>query len=148
MRLTTKGRFAVMAMIDLAECQADSPVSLASIAERQGISFSYLEQLFGKLRRYQLVRSVRGPGGGYRLARDAADITVADIVIAVDEQLDATSCGGEQNCVDARRCRAHHLWANLNRRMFAYLESVTLANLVASEIGPEQGESLRRMNCH
>lgn len=141
MRLTTKGRFAVMAMIDLAEHQTDLPVNLANIAERQSISFSYLEQLFGKLRRDHLVKSVRGPGGGYRLARDPSEITVADIVIAVDEPLDATSCGGEQNCQDAQRCRTHHLWANLNRRMYAYLDSVTLANLVAAEVKPEHDDA-------
>ncbi len=100
MRLTTKGRFAVTAMIDLASRQGDGPVTLAGIAERQRISLSYLEQLFGKLRRHNLVSSVRGPGGGYRLARAMDEITVADIIIAVDEPLDATQCGGKENCHD------------------------------------------------
>lgn len=147
MRLTTKGRFAVTAMIDLAEHQGEMPVSLARIAERQDISFSYLEQLFGKLRRYALVNSMRGPGGGYRLARDSSEITVAEIVIAVDEPLDATSCGGKQNCRDAGRCRTHHLWSNLNKRIYAYLDSVTLLDLVDGRVQPESGdvEALRKV---
>lgn len=137
MRLTTKGRFAVTAMIDLASRQAEGPVTLAGIADRQKISLSYLEQLFGKLRRHKLVTSVRGPGGGYRLARDMAAITVADIIIAVDEPLDATQCGGKQNCHDEHRCATHDLWANLNKRMYAYLDSVSLAALVQREIKPD-----------
>lgn len=134
MRLTTKGRFAVTAMIDLASRQAEGPVTLAGIAERQSISLSYLEQLFGKLRRHKLVSSVRGPGGGYRLARDMSRITVADIIVAVDEPLDATQCGGKQNCHDEHRCMTHDLWANLNKRMYEYLDSVTLGALVLREV--------------
>jgi Rrf2 family iron-sulfur cluster assembly transcriptional regulator len=118
MRLTTKGRFAVTAMIDLALRSGDGPVTLAGISERQKISLSYLEQLFGKLRRYSLVDSVRGPGGGYCLARPGAEITVADIVRAVDEQLDATQCGGKENCKDEERCMTHELWATLNLKMY------------------------------
>lgn len=137
MRLTTKGRFAVTAMIDLASRQAEGPVTLAGIADRQKISLSYLEQLFGKLRRYKLVTSVRGPGGGYRLARDMRDITVTDIIIAVDEPLDATLCGGKQNCHDEHRCMTHDLWTNLNKRMYAYLDSVTLGALVEREVKPD-----------
>ncbi|AMO36387.1 MULTISPECIES: Fe-S cluster assembly transcriptional regulator IscR [Thauera] len=137
MRLTTKGRFAVTAMIDLAARQDDGPVTLAGIAERQRISLSYLEQLFGKLRRHQLVSSVRGPGGGYRLARGMDAITVADIIIAVDEPLDATQCGGKQNCHDEHRCMTHDLWANLNKRMYAYLDSVTLQALVDRQVKPD-----------
>ncbi|NMG35178.1 Fe-S cluster assembly transcriptional regulator IscR [Azoarcus sp. TTM-91] len=137
MRLTTKGRFAVTAMIDLASRQADGPVTLAGIADRQKISLSYLEQLFGKLRRHKLVSSVRGPGGGYRLAREMSAITVADIIIAVDEPLDATQCGGKQNCHDEHRCSTHDLWSNLNKRMYAYLDSVTLGALVNREIQPD-----------
>ena len=98
MRLTTKGRFAVTAMIDLALRQNNGPVNLAAISQRQQISLSYLEQLFGKLRRHQLVESTRGPGGGYTLGRKADDITVADIILSVDEPLDATHCGGKENC--------------------------------------------------
>ena len=114
MRLTTKGRFAVTAMVDLAMRQARGPVTLAAISERQHISLSYLEQLFGKLRRAGLVSSVRGPGGGYNLAQPAPGVTVAQIVTAVDEPLDATQCGGKENCHDDKRCMTHDLWATLN----------------------------------
>jgi len=134
MRLTTKGRFAVTAMIDLASRQDGGPVTLNGISERQRISLSYLEQLFGRLRRCNLVMSVRGPGGGYRLARDMDQITVTDIVLAVDEPLDATSCGGRSNCNNAAQCMTHDLWSNLNRRMFDYLDSVTLGSLVGRPI--------------
>ncbi len=137
MRLTTKGRFAVTAMIDLASREAEGPVTLAGIADRQRISLSYLEQLFGKLRRYKLVSSVRGPGGGYRLARNMDSITVADIIIAVDEPLDATQCGGKQNCHDEHRCMTHDLWANLNKRMYEYLDSVSLGALVKQQLKPD-----------
>ncbi len=131
MRLTTKGRFAVTAMIDLALRQGSGPVTLAAISQRQQISLSYLEQLFGKLRRNALVESTRGPGGGYSLSRNAADITVADIITSVDEPLDATHCGGKQNCHgDGGRCMTHDLWAALNARMIEFLESVNLQNLV------------------
>ena len=134
MRLTTKGRFAVTAMIDLALRCADGPVTLAGIADRQKISLSYLEQLFGKLRRHGLVDSVRGPGGGYCLARPGNQITVTDIVRAVDEPLDATQCGGHENCRDEERCMTHDLWATLNTKMYEYLSSVTLANLVEKQL--------------
>ncbi len=135
MRLTTKGRFAVTAMVDLAMRQAKGPVTLAAISERQRISLSYLEQLFGKLRRHSLVKSVRGPGGGYYLAVPVQDVTVADIIAAVDEPLDATQCGGRENCLDDRRCMTHDLWATLNAKMYDYLSSVTLADLVAHQHG-------------
>ncbi|HYD57944.1 MAG TPA: Fe-S cluster assembly transcriptional regulator IscR [Burkholderiales bacterium] len=135
MRLTTKGRFAVTAMVDLAMRQNRGPVTLAAISERQRISLSYLEQLFGKLRRHGLVSSVRGPGGGYNLARPAAELTVAEIVSAVDEPLDATQCGGKENCLDDRRCMTHDLWATLNEKMHEYLSSVTLGDLVAHQNG-------------
>jgi len=135
MRLTTKGRFAVTAMIDLALRQGKGPVTLAGISQRQEISLSYLEQLFGKLRRHEIVESVRGPGGGYNLARKAQDVTVADIIIAVDEPIDATQCGGKENCHSAdhengTRCMTHDLWSNLNARMVEYLDSVSLQDLV------------------
>jgi len=133
MRLTTKGRFAVTAMVDLGMRQTRGPVTLAAISERQHISLSYLEQLFGKLRRRQLVSSVRGPGGGYRLALPIQSITVADIVVAVDEPLDATQCGGKENCADDKRCMTHELWATLNKKMHEYLSSVSLADLVAQQ---------------
>ena len=127
MRLTTKGRFAVTAMIDLALRSGDGPVTLAGISDRQKISLSYLEQLFGKLRRFNIVDSVRGPGGGYCLARPASQITVADIVRAVDETLDATQCGGRENCKDEERCMTHELWTTLNFKMYEYLSSVKLS---------------------
>jgi len=133
MRLTTKGRFAVTAMVDLGMRQTRGPVTLAAISERQHISLSYLEQLFGKLRRRKLVSSVRGPGGGYRLAQPIQSITVAEIVVAVDEPLDATQCGGKENCADDKRCMTHELWANLNKKMHEYLSSVSLADLVAQQ---------------
>jgi len=133
MRLTTKGRFAVTAMVDLAMRQTRGPVTLAAISERQHISLSYLEQLFGKLRRRNLVSSVRGPGGGYRLAQPMHSLTVAEIVVAVDEPLDATQCGGKENCKDDKRCMTHDLWANLNKKMHEYLSSVSLADLVAQQ---------------
>lgn len=133
MRLTTKGRFAVTAMIDVALRQHAGPVTLAGIAERQRISLSYLEQLFGKLRRNYLVASTRGPGGGYTLAKPLAAISVADIISAVDEPLDATSCGGRGNCHDDHPCMTHDLWMNLNQRMHEYLSSVTLADLVRQQ---------------
>jgi len=140
MRLTTKGRFAVTAMIDLALRGADGPVTLAGISERQQISLSYLEQLFGKLRRYSLVDSVRGPGGGYCLARPFEQITVADIIRAVDEPLDATQCGGKENCKDEDRCMTHDLWATLNFKMYEYLSSVSLADLVSRHLAKQGNE--------
>ena len=133
MRLTTKGRFAVTAMIDLALRHESGPVTLAGIADRQKISLSYLEQLFGKLRRHELVSSVRGPGGGYCLAKLDDEITVADIIRAVDEPLDATQCGGKKNCHDEHRCMTHDLWSNLNKRMYEYLHSVSLGDLVRQQ---------------
>lgn len=137
MRLTTKGRFAVTAMIDLALRCADGPVSLAGISDRQKISLSYLEQLFGRLRRSGLVASVRGPGGGYCLARPVDEVTVSDIVRAVDEPLDATQCHGRENCRDDERCMTHDLWTTLNNKMFEYLSSVTLAELVRQQRSKE-----------
>ena len=132
MRLTTKGRFAVTAMIDLGLNGGQKPVTLSAISERQSISLSYLEQLFAKLRRHGIVESVRGPGGGYCLARDAASISVADLILAVDEPLDATQCGGRENCKSDHRCMTHDLWSTLNRKMLDYLASVHLAELVES----------------
>jgi Rrf2 family iron-sulfur cluster assembly transcriptional regulator len=137
MRLTTKGRFAVTAMVDLALRQNRGPVTLSAISERQHISLSYLEQLFGKLRRAKLVSSTRGPGGGYNLASPTQNISVASIVVAVDETLDATQCGGKENCHDERRCMTHDLWMTLNEKMYDYLASVTLADLVAHQSGKQ-----------
>jgi Rrf2 family iron-sulfur cluster assembly transcriptional regulator len=133
MRLTTKGRFAVTAMLDLALHEVDKPVTLAGISERQSISLSYLEQLFSRLRRSGLVKSVRGPGGGYRIAKKHAEISVSEIITAVDEQIDATQCGGKENCHDERRCMTHDLWASLNDKILEYLSGVSLADLVTSQ---------------
>jgi len=134
MRLTTKGRFAVTAMLDVALRHQHGPVTLAGIGQRQGISLSYLEQLFGKLRRHALVDSVRGPGGGYRLARPGDKVSVADIILAVDEPLDATQCGGMENCKEERRCMTHDLWAALNDKLYEFLDSVTLQDLVNEQL--------------
>ncbi|MEP7329184.1 MAG: Fe-S cluster assembly transcriptional regulator IscR [Betaproteobacteria bacterium] len=133
MRLTTKGRFAVTAMIDVAMHSTNGPVTLAAVSERQRISLSYLEQLFGKLRRSGLVDSVRGPGGGYHLARASSQLSVAQIIVAVDEPIDATQCGGLENCHDDRRCMTHELWAGLNNHIFSFLSGVSLAQLVAQQ---------------
>lgn len=140
MRLTTKGRFAVTAMLDLALRDGNGPVTLAGISERQRISLSYLEQLFGRLRRKGLVESVRGPGGGYYLAKEPKDIAVSDIIRAVDEALDTTQCGGEGNCHDDKPCLTHELWISLNTRILDYLNSVTLGQLVAGH--RERGETV------
>jgi Rrf2 family iron-sulfur cluster assembly transcriptional regulator len=137
MRLTTKGRFAVTAMVDLSMRQTRGPVTLAAISERQHISLSYLEQLFGKLRRAKLVNSVRGPGGGYNLAKPTTNITVAEIISAVDEPIDATQCAGKENCNDDRRCITHDLWATLNEKMNDYLSSVSLADVVSHQQGKQ-----------
>jgi Rrf2 family iron-sulfur cluster assembly transcriptional regulator len=117
-------------MLDLAMRHGHGPVTLAGVSHRQEISLSYLEQLFGKLRRHGLVESMRGPGGGYTLARILEKITVADVVAAVDEPLDATQCHGRENCQDEHRCMTHDLWATLNERIYEYLDSVSLADLV------------------
>ena len=133
MRLTTKGRFAVTAMMDLALHHGGGPVTLAEISGRQKISLSYLEQLFGKLRRHGLVESVRGPGGGYCLAKALAAVTVAEIILAVDEPIDATQCGGKENCRDEQKCLTHDLWAALNQRILDYLGAVSLQQLVEEQ---------------
>ncbi len=138
MRLTTKGRFAVTAMIDLGMRHERGPVTLAGISERQKISLSYLEQLFGRLRRQGLVESVRGPGGGYCLAKPLPEISVADIIRAVDEQIDATQCGGMGNCHDNKPCMTHELWSSLNAHIYQYLEAVNLDQLVRGQTEKQQ----------
>ena len=165
MKLTTKGRFAVTAMLDLALHEALSqnerkssdvsaieikPVTLAGISERQSISLSYLEQLFSRLRRQGLVTSVRGPGGGYRLARDYSKISVAEIINAVDEQIDATQCGGQENCKDEGRCMTHDLWMTLNNKILDYLAGVSLADMVETQMTGQKVTILPRNgnNCH
>lgn len=130
MRLTTKGRYAVTAMLDLAIHAQHGPVSLNDISGRQGISLSYLEQLFAKLRRGGLVSSVRGPGGGYRLSRDGTDINVADIVDAVNESIDATRCNRRGDCQDGHECLTHHLWCDLSAQIHDFLRNITLASLI------------------
>lgn len=145
MRLSTKGRYAVMAMVDLAKQQSgaedgDRAVSLAEIAARQEISLSYLEQLFARLRRHDLVKSARGPGGGYRLARPASETSVADIVLAVDEPLRATRCtghGSPRGCMVAgARCITHDLWEEMGRQIHSYLSSVSLADVLTGRLRP------------
>ncbi len=132
MKMSTKGRYAVMAMIDIAQHSDGGPVSLAAIAERQDISQEYLEQLFGKLRKAGIVESARGPGGGYRLSRPAAEVAVASIIAAVDEELQFTRCDGDavEGCVKGERCNAHDLWSSLGRQMMYFLSSVTLEDVV------------------
>lgn len=139
MRLTTKGRFAVTAMVDLAVRGGRGPVTLAGISERQKISLSYLEQLFGKLRKNNVVASVRGPGGGYCLARPANKISIVEIILAVDEPLDATNCGTLGNCQDGQPCLTHDLWFGLNEKIHEYLASVNLQQLVdgQAKVHPE-----------
>ena len=141
MRLTTKGRFAVTAMLDLAMNEADKPVTLAGISERQSISLSYLEQLFSRLRRSGLVKSVRGPGGGYRIAKKLDQVSVSEIISAVDELIDATQCGGQENCHDEGRCMTHDLWSSLNVKILEYLSGVSLADLVTSNEAKSKGQS-------
>ncbi len=130
MKLTTKGRYAVTAMLDLALHDSGGPVTIAEISQRQDISLTYLEQLFSKLRRHDLVESARGPGGGYRLAMDADDITIAKVIYSVDEPIDVTRCGGKQNCQGDERCLTHDLWMELNLHVSEFLNGITLGDLV------------------
>ncbi|MBD3610404.1 MAG: Fe-S cluster assembly transcriptional regulator IscR [Gammaproteobacteria bacterium] len=130
MRLTTKGRYAVTAMLDLALHYENGPITLADISGRQGISLSYLEQLFSKLRKHGLVDSARGPGGGYRLSRQATDIAVVEVITAVDEKVDATRCGGKGNCQGEERCLTHELWTDLSSQIYDFLNNITLGELV------------------
>lgn len=149
MRLTTKGRYAVTAMLDIALAEALAqtgspvaerlPVSLSDIAERQNISLSYLEQLFGRLKRAGLVTSIRGPGGGYRLVDQANPLSVADIITAVGEGIDATRCGGAGDCQDGHICLTHNLWADLSSRIDGFLREITLDELVAQELSAQAG---------
>ena len=130
MRLTSKGRYAVTAMLDVAIHAVAGPVPLADISERQGISLSYLEQLFSRLRKHGLVNSVRGPGGGYRLGKCSAEIAVADVISAVDESVDATKCAGKGNCQGGHQCLTHTLWENLSHRIEEFLQNISLSELV------------------
>ncbi len=131
MKLTSKGRYAVTAMLDVTIHAAYGPVSLADISERQDISLSYLEQLFSKLRKHGLVMSIRGPGGGYRLGKCSAQIDIAEIIAAVNESVDATRCQGKGNCQGGEQCLTHSLWESLSQRIEDFLQNITLAELIA-----------------
>lgn len=130
MRLTTKGRYAVTAMLDLALHNQEGPVPLADISLRQGISLSYLEQLFSKLRKRALVNSIRGPGGGYELQQKTCDISIASIIDAVDESIDTTRCKDKGDCQEGEKCLTHHLWLDLSQEIHAFLSDVTLESLM------------------
>jgi Rrf2 family iron-sulfur cluster assembly transcriptional regulator len=132
MRLTTKGRYAVTAMLDLAFHCKEAPVTLTDIASRQTISLSYLEQLFAKLRRSKIVIGVRGPGGGYKLSRDPSDISIADVIAAVNETIESTKCGGEGNCQDNEPCLTHNLWMGLSDQIRSYLSEISLGDLLVN----------------
>lgn len=144
MRLTTKGRYAVTAMVELALHQDKGRISLAEIAERHGISQSYLEQLFAALRRRGLVDGTRGPGGGYRLARRRTEISVADVIDAVDESVDATRCGGKRNCKGEQGCITHNLWAELSDQIRHHLANVSLENVVDKAETPDEVRILKK----
>lgn len=149
MRLTTKGRYAVTAMLDLALHEDFGPVSLTDISRRQGISLSYLEQLFLRLRKDGLIASARGPGGGYRLQLSCSDISVADVIRAVDEQVDATRCGGHKNCQADERCLTHDLWEDLSLHITSFLSDISLSDLVrrrsVKQVSARQDHVLVRM---
>jgi len=149
MRLTTKGRYAVTAMLDLAIHSQKKPVTLTDIATRQTISLSYLEQLFSRLRKAGMVVGVRGPGGGYKLSREAIDINIAEIIAAVDEPLDSTKCGGEGNCQDGLPCLTHDLWMGLSEQIRSYLKGISLGELLnrepVSDVAKRQDHSLEQV---
>ena len=132
MRLTTKGRYAVTAMLDLSLNYEVGTITLADISARQGISLSYLEQLFSRLRKQNLVSSTRGPGGGYTLSRSPDKITILDVILAVDEKMDNTACEGKANCHDGEQCLSHHLWESLSDQIRVYLSGITLEQVVQS----------------
>jgi len=148
MKLSTKGRYAVTAMLDLAIHDNQGPVTLADISQCQGISLSYLEQLFAKLRKNDLVEGVRGPGGGYRLARPKDQITVAEIINAVDESVDVTRCHGREDCQEGSRCLTHELWQDLSRQLYDFLDSITLDQFAnrpeVQEVAQRQDRDHRR----
>jgi len=139
-KLTTKGRYAVTAMLDLALHFGNGPITLSDIAQRQGISLSYLEQLFSRLRKKSLVSSVRGPGGGYSLGRDAADIYVGEVITAVDENVDTTRCHGAHNCQNNGRCLTHDLWTDLSNQIYNYLNRISLQDLMDRQAVREVAE--------
>ncbi len=149
MRLTTKGRYAVTAMLDLAFHSQTRPVTLTDIATRQTISLSYLEQLFARLRKAGMVKGVRGPGGGYKLSRHAGEINIAEIIAAVDEQVDSTKCGGKGNCQNNQHCLTHDLWMGLSDQIREYLKGISLGSLLdrelVSEVAKRQDQQLEQM---
>lgn len=145
MKLTTKGRYAVTAMLDLALHYQNGPITLADISKRQEISLSYLEQLFSKLRKNGLVNSARGPGGGYRLSRDAHDIAVAEVISAVDESVDTTRCKRKGDCQQSERCLTHELWCDLSDQIFDFLANISLGQLVERKDVKEVAERQDRM---
>lgn len=130
MKLTSKGRYAVTAMLDIALNQEKGAITLSLISERQGISLSYLEQIFAKLKKAQLVSSARGPGGGYRLSRHPKEISVGQIIHAVDENLDARQCAGRQNCKDGEECLSHHLWCDISHKIDGFLKGIALQDVL------------------
>ncbi len=146
MKLTTKGRYAVTAMLDLALYGENTPITLSDISKRQGISLSYLEQLFSRLRRNDLVVSTRGPGGGYQLSRAAEEIVIADVITAVDESVDATRCQGQGNCHKEQPCITHDLWVDLSEQIHNFLSGINLAQLVERRSAREQMLNLKP--CH
>lgn len=146
MRLTTKGRYAVTAMLDLSLNYGKGAITLADISERQGISLSYLEQLFARLRKQGLVSSSRGPGGGYRLSRPADGITVLDVIFAVDEKMDNTACEGKQNCHGDEQCLSHALWQSLSEQIQQYLSGITLAEVVDNYERSRSGDKVIRFD--
>ncbi len=152
MKLTTKGRYAVTAMLDLSLHGKHAPVSLADISQRQGISLSYLEQLFAKLRKQSLVSSVRGPGGGYKLGRDEAEIYIAEVVDAVSESIDTTRCQHKGNCQEGETCLTHHLWIDLSKQIHQFLSSISLQDLVKNReiqvIAERQDAKVRASHGH
>lgn len=146
MKLTSKGRYAVTAMLDVALHGRDAPVTLSDISERQDISLSYLEQLFAKLRRAELVTSIRGPGGGYLLNRDPHQISVGEIIHAVNESVDVTRCQGKSNCQSGTRCLTHHLWSDLSDRISEFLHDITLGSLTADAAQRNRNIALMKVN--
>ena len=152
MRLTTKGRYAVTAMLDLAFHSQQHPVTLTDIATRQTISLSYLEQLFARLRRAGMVTGVRGPGGGYKLSRDPSQINIADVIEAVDEPLDSTKCGGEGNCQNNKACLTHDLWMGLSDQIRSYLRNISLGELLEKheiqEVAKRQEQDVKAIEIH
>ena len=146
MRLSTKGRYSVTAMMDLAIHDKAGPVTLADISQCQGISLSYLEQLFAKLRKGGLVKGVRGPGGGYRLARPASQISIGEIISVVDESVDVTRCGGKADCDNGEACLTHELWSELSKRLFDFLDNITLSQFVDRPGIPELSLQRDKMN--